>query len=105
MILHEGKINKTVIENSIFPLMIKTMKSPQEIAVENKLFQIDDSCQIENLIDKAFKKFPQKVIDFNNGNSNLIGLFMGEIMRDSNGKLNPKKINEILIKKLKNEIK
>ena len=30
---------------------------------------------------------------------------MGEIMRDSNGKLNPKKINEILIKKLKNEIK
>mgnify|MGYP006266413511 FL=1 len=81
------------------------MKSPQEIAVENKLFQIDDSCQIENLIDKAFKKSPQKVIDFNNGNSNLIGLFMGEIMRDSNGKLNPKKINEILIKKLKNEIK
>ena len=103
--LSEGKINKNVIENSIFPLMIKTMKSPHEIAVENKLFQTDDSCQIENLIDKTFKKFPQKVIDFNNGNSNLIGLFMGEIMRGSNGKLNPKKINEILIKKLKNEIK
>ena len=103
--LSEGKINKTVIENSIFPIMIKTMKSPHQIAVENKLFQIDDSSQIENLIDKAFKKYPQKVIDFNNGNGNLIGLFMGEIMRDSNGKLNPKKINEILIKKLKNEIK
>ena len=103
--LYEEKVNKTVIVNNIFPLMIKTMKSPHEIAIENKLFQIDDSSQIENLIDQAFEKYPQKVIDYNNGNSNLIGLFMGEIMRGSNGKLNPKKINEILIKKLKNEIK
>ena len=103
--LFEGKVNKTVIVNIIFPLMIKTMKSPIEIAVENKLFQTDDSSQIENLINEAFKKYPQKVIDYNNGNRNLIGLFMGEIMRGSNGKINPKKINEILIKKLKNEIK
>ena len=58
--LSEGKINKTVIENSIFPIMIKTMKSPHEIAVENKYFKLMIQVKSRIWLIKPLKKYPKK---------------------------------------------
>ena len=80
--------------------MIKINESPINIADKNGWIQEDNTKLIEELIEKALKKYPDKVVAYQNGNSNLIGMFMGEIMRESKGKLDPKKINEVLKNKL-----
>ena len=80
--------------------MIKSLKSPITIANENGWVQEDNTQLIEKLVEKVMVKHPDKVVAYQNGNTNLIGMFMGEIMRESKGQLNPKKINEILKNKL-----
>ena len=56
---------------------------------------------IEKHIEDVIKKYPEKVEQYQNGNINLLGLFMGEIMRKTKGKFNPKSINQVLQNKLK----
>ena len=51
-------------------------------------------------ITDAIKKYPEKVKEYQNGKKGLIGLFMGEIMKLSKGKTDPKKTNILLNKKL-----
>ena len=74
--------------------------SPHEIAEKKGWIQKNDQQSIDNLVEKAIAKYPKKVIEYKNGNKNLLGLFMGEIMRETKGKLNPKTINEVLKNKL-----
>jgi Asp-tRNA(Asn)/Glu-tRNA(Gln) amidotransferase B subunit len=56
---------------------------------------------LEDLINKAMKKHPEKVIAYQQGNHNLLGLFMGEVMKTSTTNLNPKLVNTRLQIKLK----
>ena len=48
---------------------------------------------LQEIISKVLEKYPQKVIEYNEGKIGLIGLFMGEIMKITKGKIDPKKIN------------
>jgi len=98
--INDNKVNNLTVSTKIFPEMIKSNESPINIADKNGWIQEDNTKLIEELIEKAIKKYPDKVVAYQNGNSNLIGMFMGEIMRESKGKLNPKKINEVLKNKL-----
>lgn len=98
--INDNKVNNLTVSKKIFPEMIKSNESPINIADKNGWIQEDNTKLIEELIEKAVKKYPDKVVAYQNGNSNLIGMFMGEIMRESKGKLDPKKINEVLKNKL-----
>ena len=98
--ISENKVNNLIVSKKLFPEMIKSLKSPITIANENGWIQEDNTQLIEKLVEKVMVKHPDKVAAYQNGNTNLIGMFMGEIMRESKGQLNPKKINEILKKKL-----
>jgi aspartyl-tRNA(Asn)/glutamyl-tRNA(Gln) amidotransferase subunit B len=61
---------------------------------------VTDEKQIESWIDKAIKENPRAVEDFKKGKGTAIAAFMGPIMRESKGKADPKKVQEILRKKL-----
>ena len=98
--IYEKKVNLTIVAQKLFPAMINTLKSPRRIAKEKNWIQQTNSKEIEQLIEQVIKKYPEKVLSYQNGNVNLIGLFMGEIMRESKGKFDPKKISEILKIKL-----
>ena len=93
-------ISHIVVNQKLFPAMIETKKSPTTIAKENQWIQDNDSEAMEVFITKIMHKYPEKVLAYQNGNTNLLGLFMGEIMRETKGKFNPKAINELLKKKL-----
>lgn len=56
--------------------------------------------ELAGFISKAVEKFPDKVKEYNNGKKGVIGLFMGEIMKLSHGKVDPKKTNALLIEKI-----
>ena len=82
--------------------MIKLMsESPKTIARQNQWLQERNDDVLEDLINKAMEKHPEKVIAYKKGNHNLLGLFMGEVMRTSTTNLNPKLVNARLKIKLK----
>ena len=90
-----GKIAKT-----IFELMIEGDRDPQKIVEEKGLKQESDPKALEVLIDKIINNNRDKAIEYNQGKEKLFGFFVGQVMKISEGKANPKLVNEILKKKL-----
>jgi aspartyl-tRNA(Asn)/glutamyl-tRNA(Gln) amidotransferase subunit B len=94
-----GKIAK-----EIFPVMLQERKDPEIIINEKGLKQITDTSEIENVVDKIVESYQNEVKQFLEGKEKVIGFFMGQVMRETKGKANPKLVNETLRKKL-NELK
>ncbi|MEN8215423.1 MAG: Asp-tRNA(Asn)/Glu-tRNA(Gln) amidotransferase subunit GatB [Pseudomonadota bacterium] len=62
--------------------------------------QVTDTGAIENIIDDALANNPKQLQDYRNGKEKLFGFFVGQVMKASKGKANPKQVNELLKKKL-----
>jgi aspartyl-tRNA(Asn)/glutamyl-tRNA(Gln) amidotransferase subunit B len=90
-----GKIAKTVFE-----LMANGDKDPQKIVEEKSLKQESDFKVLESLIEKVIAENPDKVKEYKSGKEKLFGFFVGQAMKASDGKANPKLVNDILKKKL-----
>jgi len=90
-----GKIAKT-----IFELMIDGDKDPQKIVKEKGLKQESDPKALEKIIDKVINDNKEKAIEYKSGKEKLFGFFVGQVMKASSGKANPKLVNDILKKKL-----
>jgi aspartyl-tRNA(Asn)/glutamyl-tRNA(Gln) amidotransferase subunit B len=91
-----GKIAKEVFEE-----MYQTGASPEDIVKEKGWTQILDEREIEKAIEKAMEAHPKQVEDYRKGKEKLFGFFVGEVMKQTQGKANPKLVNELLKKKLK----
>jgi aspartyl-tRNA(Asn)/glutamyl-tRNA(Gln) amidotransferase subunit B len=90
-----GKIAKTVFDE-----MYKTGGNPDIIVKEQGLIQISDASDIEPIIDEILEKNPKEIERYRAGEQKLIGFFVGQIMKATKGKANPKTVNELLKKKL-----
>ncbi len=102
-LVESNKVSNSVASRKIFPELIKyPNKNPIEIANEKNLIQMDDESEILKFAKQSIEKYPQKVKIYQNGKKGLIGLFMGEVMKMSKGKANPKMANKILKKLLNN---
>ncbi|MBI3782512.1 MAG: Asp-tRNA(Asn)/Glu-tRNA(Gln) amidotransferase subunit GatB [Deltaproteobacteria bacterium] len=90
-----GKIAKTVFE-----AMVKTGKAAPDIVAAQGLTQISDAGEIDAAIDAVLAANPDKVAEYRSGKDKLFGFFVGQVMKATQGKANPQKLNEILKKKL-----
>ncbi len=90
-----GKIAKEVFE-----IMLETGKSPSVIVEEKGLKQVTDSTAIEGIIEKVLQENTDKVKEIKAGKEKLKGWFVGQIMKVSQGKINPVLANQLLEKKL-----
>ena len=96
-LIDEGKVNNNVAEKQLFPAMLLTPeKSVAQLAEEKELLQSDNSDVIIQAVQEAMAKFPDKVEAYRNGNKNLLGMFMGQVMKASKGKADPKKANQLV---------
>jgi len=102
VLIDSGKVNFSVASTKIFPELIKSpAKTPEQIATEQNLIQQSDASSIEPLIDGVLEKFADKVVEYKKGKKGLLALFVGEVMKQSKGKADPKVTNELLLEKLK----
>jgi aspartyl-tRNA(Asn)/glutamyl-tRNA(Gln) amidotransferase subunit B len=100
-LVDSGKVNNTVANHKLFPALLKEAdKSPEQLATELNLLINDDSDELEQFIIEALNKFPDKVKEYKKGKKGVLGLFMGEIMKRSKGKIDPQKTNQLLVKAL-----
>ncbi|QZY54013.1 Asp-tRNA(Asn)/Glu-tRNA(Gln) amidotransferase subunit GatB [Crassaminicella profunda] len=99
-IIDEGKISRTA-GKEVFKELIATDKNPDKIIEEKGLSQISETDTIEKIIVEILSKNPQAVEDFKNGKKQAVGFLMGQTMKVSKGKVNPKLAKEILENKLR----
>jgi aspartyl-tRNA(Asn)/glutamyl-tRNA(Gln) amidotransferase subunit B len=99
--IDQGKISFTAASQILFPEMIKNPeKSPQELAEDHNMIQESNIDSINLVIEEVLSANPEKVSDYKKGKKGLIGMFMGEVMKKSKGKADPKVANELLRKHL-----
>ncbi len=91
-----GKIAKTVFEE-----MAQTSKPPLEVVEAKGLKQVKDSGAIEKVVDQVLAQNKSQVEDYRNGNSKILGFFVGQVMKATQGKANPRMVNQLLQEKLK----
>jgi aspartyl-tRNA(Asn)/glutamyl-tRNA(Gln) amidotransferase subunit B len=103
-LVDSGKINNTVATHKLFPaLLTSPQKTADELATELNLLIGNDSHDVSRYIHDAIAKYPDKVIEYQKGKKGVLGLFMGEIMKSSKGKIDPQKTNQLLIKELESK--
>ncbi len=90
-----GKIAKDVFE-----IMAETGENPEEIVEKKGLKQVTDTSAIEAIIDTVIAANPDNVASYKAGKVNLMGWFVGQVMKQSQGKANPAMVNKLLQEKL-----
>jgi len=90
-----GKIAKEVFEG-----MWQSGKQPKEIVQEKGLVQITDTGELENIVEEVLAAHQKQLEQYRKGKDQLFGFFVGQTMKASGGKANPKIVNELLKKKL-----
>ena len=98
-LISDGTISGRIAKD-IFPEIFKTRKSASEIINERGLKQTSDKDEINSIINGVLLQNKDKVNEFKNGKEKLFGFFVGQVMKQSQGKANPKIVNELLKKKL-----
>jgi aspartyl-tRNA(Asn)/glutamyl-tRNA(Gln) amidotransferase subunit B len=97
--IESGKVSNRLAKD-IFEEMCETGKSPSDIISEKGLSQISDEGELEKLVNDVLSANPENVEKYKNGKDKLFGFFVGEAMKLSKGKANPKLLNELLKSKL-----
>ena len=97
-------IDEKIISNSIGKDLIEEMfltgKSPKDIVEEKGLVQNNNKEEILEIVKKVLKDNPENVTSYKNGKTKLLGYFVGQVMKITKGKANPKIVNEVILKEL-----
>jgi aspartyl-tRNA(Asn)/glutamyl-tRNA(Gln) amidotransferase subunit B len=103
LLLIEDKTISTKMAKTVFDEMAQTGKAPKEIVAEKGLVQMTDETAIKGIVKKVLQQCPVEVTDYKNGKTKLFGFFVGQVMKETKGKANPRMVNEILKELLGNE--
>lgn len=98
-LINDGTISGKIAKE-VFNFMLIDNSDPELIVKEKNLIQISDTGEIELIIKKIIDTNPDQVQEYRSGKEKVFGFFVGQVMKQSKGKANPKLVNEILKKKL-----
>ena len=92
-----GRLGQSLAAQQLFPLLVNHPESTAtELAESHNLVQVGDESELQSWIKASIDKFPDKVEEYRGGKKGILGLFMGEVMRLSGGKADPKKTNQLI---------
>jgi aspartyl-tRNA(Asn)/glutamyl-tRNA(Gln) amidotransferase subunit B len=96
-LIDSNRISNSAAAQRLFPLLILDPALTAEAAARNAdLLQNSDSNELQSLVNEALGKFPEKITEYKNGKTGLLGLFVGEVMKLSKGKADPKLLNKLV---------
>lgn len=96
-----GKLSFSAASSRLFPYLLQhPAEDPEKAAVQQNLLQQSDASELAPLIDEILQKHAEKVKEYKKGKKGVISLFVGEVMKRSKGKADPRITNEILLEKL-----
>ena len=95
-LVEEGKVSSSVASQNIFPALFSTQETPLQVAERLNLIQNSDEDALKGFILKVFELNPDEVARYRGGEKQLTGFFMGQLMKVSQGKADPKLANGLL---------
>jgi aspartyl-tRNA(Asn)/glutamyl-tRNA(Gln) amidotransferase subunit B len=98
-LIDEGKISGKIAK-SVFEQMLATGAPPERIVAEQGLSQVSDSAAIDAAIAAVLDANADKVAEYRGGKEKLFGFFVGQVMKATQGKANPQRLNELLKQRL-----
>jgi aspartyl-tRNA(Asn)/glutamyl-tRNA(Gln) amidotransferase subunit B len=98
-IIAMGKVNSSAAQ-TVLAEMVETGAEPEHIIAEKNLGQIEDDSEIEKIVEKVIADNPGPVADFKAGKEAALQFLLGQVMKESKGKADPKAAMEILKKKI-----
>ena len=101
-LVESGKVSFSVASGKLFQHLLKEpLADPAQLASQLNLLQESDASAIGPIIDTVLEKLADKVAEYKKGKKGLLALFVGEVMKQSKGKADPKLTNQLLLEKLK----
>ena len=97
--IKSGKVSQS-IGKDVFTEMCGTGSKAADIVAAKGLAQISDESELETLADRVIDANPAQVEQYRAGRQQVLGFFVGQIMKETKGRANPQVVNEILKKKL-----
>ncbi|MEK7167076.1 MAG: Asp-tRNA(Asn)/Glu-tRNA(Gln) amidotransferase subunit GatB [Patescibacteria group bacterium] len=94
-LIYKNKINQTNAQK-VLEEMFKTNANPSDIIKEQKLEPMSDESELENLVKKIIENNPKIIEEYKNGKENVLQFLIGQVMKESKGKANPRIVMEIL---------
>jgi aspartyl-tRNA(Asn)/glutamyl-tRNA(Gln) amidotransferase subunit B len=102
-LIDAGQVSHTIASQKLFPLMLEDLSATAEqLALKHDLVQSTNEDEIIAIVRQAMATYPEKVEAYRSGNKGLLGLFMGEVMKGTKGKADPKRANEVVRRTLEN---
>lgn len=98
-LVEQGTISLKVARE-IFPEVYASRQAPEDIVKEKGLTQVSDEGALDTMIEDVIVKNPAQVAQYRAGKEQVLGFFVGQVMKASGGKANPGKVNELLKRKL-----
>ncbi len=101
-LIGQGKISFSVASKDVFPAMVESPGIPAaDLAARLNVLISAGEDEMDRLADEVLKMFPEKIREYKNGKKGVLGLFMGEFMKRSKGKADPKTASRLIETKLK----
>jgi Asp-tRNAAsn/Glu-tRNAGln amidotransferase B subunit (PET112 homolog) len=95
-----GKVSHTRAVDTLLPEVIKTGQEPEKLIEKLDIALQTNTNEIEQILNDIFARYPDKVQEYKKGKKGLLGLFVGEVMKATRGKSDPKTINQLIVEKL-----
>lgn len=97
--LDESKLSSTAAKE-LLPEIIKDNKDPEELAKSKNLLQVSDETELVMIVEKVISENEKAATDVRNGQMKVIGYLVGQVMKESKGRANPAKVQELIKKQL-----
>ena len=96
-LIDENKISNSAAAQRLFPeLADHPAEGVEALAAKMDLIQNSNSDELQAMVSAVIAKFPEKVAEFKGGKVGLLGMFVGEVMKASKGKADPKLLNTLV---------
>jgi len=99
-LVDKGKINGQTAKK-VLDIIITENKAPEDVIKENNWEQIDDSGSLIPVIEKVLAESAVAVNQIKSGDMKVVGFLIGQVMKNSGGKADPKKVKELIMEKIK----
>ncbi|MNS46608.1 Aspartyl/glutamyl-tRNA(Asn/Gln) amidotransferase subunit B [compost metagenome] len=100
-LIDAGKINNSVATQKVFPALLDDpLKEVSQLAHDLGVLIESNDDELIGFIDQVLSKYPDKVKEYHKGKKNLVGMFMGDVMKLTKGKIDPKSANKLVVERL-----
>ena len=100
-LIEKGTISNNIGKQILVEDMITNGEKASQIVERKGLSQISDEGAIKEIVQKVIDSHPAEVESYKNGKTNLLGFFVGQVMKETKGRANPKTVNELIRELLK----